>query len=397
MFPALHLRNIGSVIARRFTFLCLLALLFFTQAVQRANGAGEPEASVDRRGVKLGILPIANFSTDRGMEVGALAQRFDYGESGAPPFKNLTTLQLSYATEGPRQGFLAYEQTASESSRLRWGLTGQYLENPFQPYFGLGDATLLDPERHAAGDYQYDYTEGSLDGFIRSTTSWGPELVLGVSLTRSNARSTRDTSQFASDFGSKETSLLYPKATLRAIWELRDSEFIPSKGTLLSAALTTSPGLGAANRFWYRVDTDYRRYFPLVERRWLVLATQARYGFSSRDAPLNEKVRIGSFGTVRGLPLNRYLSNHSFMMRGELRAVVLRSRLWERPLKGGLGVFSDVGWISDRLADLPQADLHPAFGISLFGSYFTDDFLGVFDIGFAEGNRIVYLRLGHAF
>jgi hypothetical protein len=95
--------------------------------------------------------------------------------------------------------------------------------------------------------------------------------------------------------------------------------------------------------------------------------------------------------------LNRYIGNQSAGLRTELRSVYIRWRIFDMPLKVGSGVFLDSGKIAQGYNELVSNDFKWAWGVSLFGSYFTDDFLGTMDIGFSHGETAFYMRLGHAF
>ncbi len=63
----------------------------------------------------------------------------------------------------------------------------------------------------------------------------------------------------------------------------------------------------------------------------------------------------------------------------------------------GGGLFTDFGLSGLSPGELFSSPLRSAWGFTLFGSYFTDDFLGSMDVGFSQGASAVYLRIGHAF
>jgi hypothetical protein len=67
------------------------------------------------------------------------------------------------------------------------------------------------------------------------------------------------------------------------------------------------------------------------------------------------------------------------------------------PLKLGTGVYADLGKVSETAGGLTDLPLQAAWGFSLFGSFFTDDFLGSADFGFSQDVRSIYLKLGYSF
>src|SRR4051812_22276825 len=96
-------------------------------------------ASVERprTGVQWGGYPIANYSSDLGLMTGLLTRRFDYG-SGARPFDELITAQITYATLGPKDALLEYEKTGIGKYGLRLKTRLYYSHNQHQRYYGLG-------------------------------------------------------------------------------------------------------------------------------------------------------------------------------------------------------------------------------------------------------------------
>ncbi len=362
-----------------------------------------------RKGRHLGLIPISNFSSDAGYTFGALAQYFDYGESlplgiGVRPFQSLLTLQSTYATQGPKDALISYEtyfDRAADHSIDPGALRGYVefygMETEYARYYGLGAFSQRDSTLDSQGFNFYDRRYFSIEGALRKRLYplGGMDLQIGIRQTATVADpgpGAGGDSQYLRDFGAGRNSTSYSQLRISTIWERRDSEFIPSRGWYAHASLATAPLAG-----WSRVDLDYRRYFPLLEGRSLWLATQLRYTGTDSDAPLHEKARLGSLGTFRGVPINRYLSNHSASLRTELRSMWLSMKLLGMPLRLGSGLYTDLGRLSGRLPELSSSPTRAAWGVALFGSYFTDDFLGSADLGFSAGQTSLYLRLGHAF
>lgn len=358
-----------------------------------------------RKGRHLGLIPISSFSSDAGYTFGALAQYFDYGESlplgiGVRPFQSLLTLQSTYATQGPKDALVSYEgylDRSEDPGGLRGWIEFYGMQTDFARYYGLGARSSRSNALESGGFNFYERRYFSLEAaFRKRLTQLGRmDLQMGLRQTATVAtpgEGASGDSQYLRDFGAARFSNSYTQLRVSTIWERRDSEFIPSRGWSASASIATAPVAG-----WSRLDLDYRSYFSIVDARRLWLATQLRYTSTDSDAPLHEKARLGSLGTFRGVPLNRYLSNHSASLRTELRSMWLSTRLFGLPLKLGSGVYADLGRLSESLRLLGSSPTRAAWGVALFGSYFTDDFLGSADFGFSGGEQSLYLRLGHAF
>jgi hypothetical protein len=339
-------------------------------------------SDADRQGVRWGALPIANYSSDRGLQVGALAQRFDYGFLGLRPFETLWTFQVSTSTQGPKDIALEYE-SIEEDGRLH--LSGAFQENAQLPYYGSGAMSAFIKE---VGVYQ---REIELGGGV--SKNWGPHSRATV---RVEALSTRyeergSGTPFFRDYGTGPRARFQVPITLSAMRDTRDSEFIPTQGERFEASFSLAPDA------WSRLSLDARKLWPLLADRRLVSALQFRHVSASTEAPLTRRARLGSWGTLRGLPFNRYVGTHASSLRAELRSVILRTRLFGLPLKGGVSLFTDHGMLGNRWKEWAEGPLRSSWGLSLTGSYFTDDFIGVAEIAFSAGSSATYLQLGYAF
>jgi len=330
----------------------------------------------------LGFLPISNYSSDLGLTLGALAQVFDYGHQQNQPFDGLLTLQVSNSSRGAWEVFFSYERTKIGTFSLRSYSSLILSDNKFQPYYGLGNLSVYNSSLQRQGFYYYEQQDYEFENSLRKYfTNLHFDLETGVTLAWNNAQVDQISgSQFQNDFGINPSQLFYTKPYLRAIYEGRDSEFNPSQGNYALAGLTIAPDFLGQTSTWSRLDLDLRHYEP-----------------TSDDTPLLEKARLGSVGTLRGLPFNRYVANDSLTLRTELRSVIIRETVFGLPLKLGTGIFVDSGKIASNFASIFDNSIHYAYGFSLFGSYFTDDFLGTADFGFSEGLVAFYFRLGHAF
>jgi len=377
-----------------FAFLAICSLTGIVLADPLSPG---PDDQDKRKDVHWGALPYMKYSTDQGFSFGFFGRRFDYGLEHRLPFENLLTLQGSYATQGPFGIFTSFEKTHLGDGSLRYysELTGS--KDPFSRYYGLGDQTLLIDSPDNPDLYFYTRESISFDNTLRKTISPGFDIRGGLSFMAFRLYANQASSRYAGDFGTHPYLGLYTRMLFGVTLERRNFEFIASKGYYLMGAFTLSPAFLGTEATWYKAEFDFRYYISLIENRWLWLAYQFRYAGNSASAPLMEKVKLGSQGTLRGLPLNRFLSNHSASLRADIRSVLLRTTFFGLPAKGGIGFFADMGQIGDDFGRLFTTRTHFAYGISAFGSYFMDDFLGGADVGFSEGNVAFYVGLGHAF
>lgn len=350
-----------------------------------------------RYGVRWGLAPVWNYTSDQGMTVGVLAQRFDYGLDKRLPFESLWTWQLSYATQGRKALLAEYEVTHVSSHDLRLLSQVYFQNNPYQPFYGIGDETRLVSSANTHF-YEYDIDEVSFYQGVRKKIYGDWEASAGLSPTYQKVKPYAG-SLLSQEVSASEISFYHTEMSVGILLEKRNYEFITYDGHFASLAWTLAPEfLGSGSPTWYRGSLDLRKYFNLIDDRWLWLAFQLKLVHSSHSAPFTEKAGLGSQGSVRGFRASRYLTQNVLTYRGEIRSLPIRLNVFRYPLKAGAGLFVDMGRVGDNLGRLINNRNLFAWGITMFASYFTDDFLGHFDIGFSEDTQgAVYVSLGHSF
>lgn len=397
-----------------FSLLRIAALALFFGAIE--SGASEVTGAVeeikaieksaekinesvgrDRVGVHVGAYPTLQYTSDDGLRVGGFSRIFNYGKEGVLPFKSLTTIAAGYAEKGTSFVWLKFQKKSVTSWKLRTDSEMYYTTSDNQRYYGVGDQTVLNLDDEAAGKNFYKFEQVNIFQNFRKELddSWESLFGLEYAVLRSNSNGAG--TLFEDDFGTDEQTFNGLIWGLGIIRDRRNSEFIATRGYLLSVKVDYSPAFLSNQEEWSRGDLDLRYYYPILPNRKLWVATQFRYTASTPSTPLVRKATLGSAETLRGLRLNRFLSNQSVSLRGGLRSIFIRRRVFSYPLKMGAGVFVDSGKVGDRFSRLASGKTHISYGITLFSSYFTDDFLGHADIGFSEETTSLYLGLGHVF
>ncbi len=378
------------------SFALTLLFMLISLIPRPAKAAICAEVARPKTGVQWGLLPIGNYTTDRGLSLGAVAQRFNYGEE-ISPFLSLWTLRFSHSTRGPVFAQALYDQTGLTAWNLRLHAELTYYDNPYENYFGEGADSGENAALSKAVYYLYRQRTAWASASVRRHHSFGLDFEAGAALVRTASSENQQASQFAADYDTSPQEGRYIRTYLRVIYEGRDSEFVPSDGHYAAATIYLAPGALSTMPSWSRLDAEYRRYDPIIKNRWLWLASQAKFSGSSADSPLIEKARLGSLGTMRGLPLNRFVGRRSATLRTELRSLWCRGSLFSLPFKLGSGIFVDAGKIAESTAELFERKPELSYGMSFFGSYFTDDFVGSASIGASRHGTALYLKLGHAF
>lgn len=377
--------------------MCLSKIGFFAALFAPLSVLALSSDIDEREGIKLGGVPVFNYTTDDGLEVGAFGMRFDYGNERKRPFENLWSLGASYATEGPRLLALYYEETTITDWNLRLKAALTVSTNPDANYFGLGDRASFDRELGKKGFYRFTQDYHSMGFVVRKKLPTGIEPFAGAHFAAIEFRNNRAETKFYEDFKKDSISFFSPRVKFGAIWDVRDFEFIPSSGQVAAVEITTSPKVSSDATSWAKWESEFRNYQPIIENRWLWFASQIKYTASTDSTPITDRARIGGEDSLRGIQKGRFLVNHAVAFRNELRSVWFRERVFGLPLKAGTGVFADLGRAGDTASRLFEGETHVGYGVSFFGSYFTDDFLGHMDFGASKEGRSVYIAVGHAF
>ena len=373
------------------------------ESLNLADPSSEMTTERERVGTHFGAYPTIKYTSDEGFRFGALSRIFNYGKDGIKPFKSLSTVSVGYASEGTSFAAIEHQTIDVTPWKLRSETAIFYSTSKNQRYYGVGDQTLFNETLDDAGFnfYEFDKIEVSQTFRKRLESHWEP--LFGVSYLDLRSKAGSDSSPlfssslYANDFGNGEDIFSGALFSIGVLRDERNSEFIPTEGLYVKSILTHSPDFLNNSEEWSKWTTDFRFYRPLLPKRKLWLATQFKYTATTPSAPLTEKSILGSAGTFRGLRQNRFASNQSVSLRVGLRSIWLKKNIFNLPWKLGTGVFTDLGKIADTSSRLFSGKNHISYGISIFGSYFTDDFIGHADIGFGEESTAIYLGLGHVF
>ncbi len=165
------------------------------------------------------------------------------------------------------------------------------------------------------------------------------DLEFGLEISHDQLRSNSPSSVFAQENGGVTQEITQVPILARIMIDRRDNEFVPGKGWFLSGGGSLTPDFFSTGGSWARFEMDGRFFSPLLNNRWLTLGLQGRYAASSPDAPILNRETIGGVMIGRGLPLDRFRTNHVLTARAELRSILIRKLIFGLPLKLGVSAF----------------------------------------------------------
>lgn len=184
-------------------------------------------------------------------------------------------------------------------------------------------------------------------------------------------------------------SVKYLSINLNGKWDTRNSYINPSRGLVLEVDLEYAPDLFDENSSFFR-QAFIIRFYTEVFLNNLILASRAmeQVVISGSQSSQFLAIPVGGSNTLRGVPLDRYRFNSSFIINNELRFPI-----WWR---FGSIVGVDVGYGSNNNL-YPEGAIewivNPVVGLR----FFMDNFLVRADVGFYKGDIGFYLNFGHIY
>ena len=357
------------------------------------NDKGE----IIKTGYNFGPLPAVAFDADKGFQLGALLNIYDFGDGSTyPNTRQQWYFEASFFTKGSQLFVVSYDNRFLIPG-VRWSSTLTLTNDKAMDFYGFnGYMSYYDHEKVAAGkdkgnhtDYIYtpkyrvnrlamlfktDFT-GNLwqnklfweAGYHLSYIKQGYKDKQALNLDKIN-KNKEDYKMFPAD----ETPIfdMYREwgiisedeawggwnSTVRLglLFDTRDKEGAPSRGVWAEAHATIAPKwLGTTNPY-YRYSATFRHYLPIVKNDILTFAYRLNYEgtigesapyyvlpFITVMGPSYDRDGMGGYRTIRGLMRNRVQGLDVASYNAELRWRFVNFALWNQNIAFGLSAFSD--------------------------------------------------------
>ena len=357
------------------------------------NDKGE----IIKTGYNFGPLPAVAFDADKGFQLGALLNIYDFGDGSTyPNTRQQWYFEASFFTKGSQLFVVSYDNRFLIPG-VRWSSTLTLTNDKAMDFYGFnGYMSYYDHEKVAAGkdkgnhtDYIYtpkyrvnrlamlfktDFT-GNLwqnklfweAGYHLSYIKQGYKDKQALNLDKIN-KNKEDYKMFPAD----ETPIfdMYREwgiisedeawggwnSTVRLglLFDTRDKEGAPSRGVWAEAHATIAPKwLGTTNPY-YRYSATFRHYLPIVKNDILTFAYRLNYEgtigesapyyvlpFITVMGPSYDRDGMGGYRTIRGLMRNRVQGLDVASYNAELRWRFVNFTLWNQNIAFGLSAFSD--------------------------------------------------------
>ena len=286
------------------------------------------EADEEPRKVERAIVPLINFTTDRGFGYGAYGALFFMGPDGPgdAPYKLQVGAQLYRTTGGYQDHKLVLDVPSLADGRLRADLHVGWERWDQAYYFGQGNALpRLRPDETPKNLYAFGLNSVRVVSKLRyrMVENW---YAFGGQLARTADIDVYPNSRLAQDQPHGVSGGLLSQAFAGFMYDSRDHELAPTSGLWSEFSYRTAqPWLGSSWTMW-GLNLTERGYWSLGTPR-LVLAHRHGVDLQRGETPFfhqivmggSQWVDIGGPLAMRGLSIGRYRGELTFYGDAELR------------------------------------------------------------------------------
>lgn len=378
----MKLRALLSIILLSITSHCVWA--------QKTKSSDSAKQEIVKTGYNFGPLPAVAFDADKGFQLGALLNIYDFGNGESyPNTRQQWYFEASFFTKGSQLYVISYDNRFLIPG-IRFSTALTLTNDKAMDFYGFnGYMSYFDHEKVDAGkrgEDMYIYTpkyrinrlaalfKADFTGNIyQNKLFWEAGYHLSYfdigAINRSKINKNKEPSEI---FPDSEPTLyeqyrrwgiisddvadggLNSTVRLGLMYDTRDKEGAPSRGVWAEAHLTLAPKwLGTTNPY-YRYSATLRHYLPIVRNDKLTFAYRINYeGSIGSDVPYYvlpyittmgqsyDRDGMGGFRTVRGLMRNRVQGLDVASYNAEIRWRFVSFALWNQNIAFGLNLFSD--------------------------------------------------------
>lgn len=379
------------------TLLCLGIVVAQAKEKKSETTTTKSKKEIVKTGYNFGPLPAVAFDADKGFQLGALLNIYDFGDGSTyPNTRQQWYLEASFFTKGSQQYIVSYDNRFLIPG-VRWSSSLTIYNDKAMDFYGFnGYMSYFDHEKVAAGKdkgnkdmyiYTPKYRINRLALLFKSDfvgNIWNKKLFWEAgyhfSYFKQGAINREKINKNKADYKMfpdtektlyeqyREWGLISDKeangglnSTVRAglLFDTRDKEGAPSRGIWAEAHLLLAPKwLGTTNPY-YRYSVTFRHYIPVVKNDILTIAYRLNYegaiGNSSpyyitpyltTMGPQYDRDGMGGYRTVRGIMRNRVNGLDMASYNAEIRWRFVNFTLWKQNIAFGLNLFSDGAYVT---------------------------------------------------
>ncbi len=358
--------------------------------IDQKNKKKSDKKNIIKTGWNFGPLPVVAFDADKGLQLGALLNMFDFKDgSNYPNYMQKWYFEASFFMKGSQFFTINYDNKFSIPG-IRFCAAATFINDNALDFYGFnGYQSFYDYERIKIG--KSDPTQPQYTPFYRMSTStlfikadfigniigdkfkWEAGyhfnwIRKGNSNLDKINKGKSEEKKYPAEYSS-----LYQKyldwgiisdkeakgginSTLRLglIYDSRNREGAPSKGIWAEGHLILAPKFLGTTNPYYRYSFTFRHYVPIVKNDVLTFAYRLNYqGTIGKSAPFyvlplytivgegNDRDGIGGYRTVRGIFRNKVQGLDVAFYNAEIRYRFVKFVLWKQNIALALNAFSD--------------------------------------------------------
>ncbi len=370
-----------------FITLLLAAVMFPT--VNYAQDGTQDKKEIVKKGYNFGPLPAVAFDADKGFQLGALLNIYDFGDGTVyPNTRKQWYFEASFFTKGSQLFVVSYDSKFLIPG-IRFSTALAVTNDNAMDFYGFnGYQSFYDHEKVKAGKdgdsfiYTPKYRTKRLAALFKADfigNLWDNRLFWEAgyhlshfkqdAINRNKINKNKDEDEV---FPDNEPTIfeLYRQwgiipddvadggtnSTLRLglLYDTRDKEAAPSRGVWAEAHVTLAPKwLGTSNPY-YKYSATLRHYVPVIENDKLTFAYRLNYqGTFGDNAPYYvlpyittmgqsyDRDGMGGFRTIRGIMRNRVQGLDMASYNAEFRWRFATFTMGNQNIALGLNCFSD--------------------------------------------------------
>ena len=371
---------------KKTVFVMLLSLMCAFSALAQET---TEKKEIVKKGYNFGPLPAVAFDADKGFQLGALLNIYDFGDGTVyPNTRQQWYFEASFFTKGSQLFVVSYDSKFLIPG-IRFSTALAVTNDNAMDFYGFnGYQSYFDYEKVDAGkdglSYIYTpyYRSKRLAALFKADfigNLWDNKLFWEAgyhlshfkqdAIDREKINKGKDDSE---KFPDDQTTLFeqYRKwgiipddvadggtnSTLRLglLYDTRDKEAAPSSGIWAEAHVTLAPKFLGTTNPYSKYSATFRHYIPVVKDDILTLAYRLNYeGTFGKDAPYYvlpyittmgqsyDRDGMGGFRTIRGIMRNRVQGLDMASYNAEARWRFARFTMGNQNIALGLNCFSD--------------------------------------------------------
>ena len=378
-------------------FIFILSVMLFTAFGATAKEKEEQSVKAEKSeivktGYNFGPLPAVAFDADKGFQLGALLNIYDFGDGSTyPNTRQQWYMEASFFTKGSQLYVISYDNRFLIPG-VRWSSALTIYNDKAMDFYGFnGYMSYYDHEMVALGKdkknennyiYTPKYRVNRLALLFKSDfvgNIWNNKLFWEAGYHFSYIKQgaidrekiNKNKAEYKMFPDSEKTIYEHYRdwglisdneadgglnSTIRAglLFDTRDKEGAPSRGIWAEAHVMLAPKwLGTTNPY-YRYSATFRHYVPIVKNDILTFAYRLNYEGTFGDSSpyyitpflttmgsTYDRDGMGGYRTVRGMMRNRVQGLDMASYNVELRWRFVQFTLWKQNIAFGLNLFSD--------------------------------------------------------